>query len=233
MQKLPLSGASLKLLALVTMFADHINKGIIIPAAYQYESATLATIALVLKVVGRWAFPLFFFMLVEGFTHTSNKGKYLRNICIFALLSEIPFNLFVHRSLFDLEHQNIFFTHAIGIIVMWLISIIPKNSTTLKNVYIFIIVSSGCIVSELLGFDYGWMGIALISAFYILREYRIIAAAAGYALAMFEQPFSFPVFAILPLYNGERGKQIKRLFYWAYPVHLLLIAGLRMWLFAG
>lgn len=233
MQKLSLSGAVLKHIALISMLIDHLNKGILIPLALELSSPPLAAIALVLRAVGRWAFPLFFFLLVEGFVHTKDRSRYIGKVCIFAFISEIPFNLFVDGTMFCYEKQNIFFTHLLALCTLYLASEMLKSVSRWKYVEVLITTVFSCAFAEMLGVDYGWLGIALTVAFYLLRGRRFATPIVGYALAAFEQPWSAPAFALLPLYNGERGKQSKLLFYWAYPVHLLLIAGLRMWLFAG
>lgn len=203
------------------------------PLALELSSPTLAAIALILRVVGRWAFPLFFFLLVEGFVHTKDKSLYIGKVCVFALLSEIPFNLFVHGTMFYYEKQNIFFAHLLALCTLYFISELLKSTSKWKYAEVVVTAVLSCAFAEMLGVDYGWLGIALTVAFYLLRGRRILTPVAGYALAVFEQVWSAPAFALLPLYNGERGKQCKSLFYWGYPIHLLLIAMVRMWLFAG
>ena len=76
-----LSGSSLKVIALVSMTVDHI-------AYYLMEHGTL--LYELMRMVGRMAFPIFAFLLVEGYTHTRSRGKYALNLLIFALISEVP-----------------------------------------------------------------------------------------------------------------------------------------------
>ena len=94
-----MSGQSLKFIAIATMVIDHIGL-----ALFPDE--------LIWRYIGRISFPIFAFLIVEGFVHTSDFKKYIGRILLFAIISEIPFNLLVSGKVLDFTHQNVFFTFA-------------------------------------------------------------------------------------------------------------------------
>ncbi|MER1991151.1 MAG: TraX family protein, partial [Aerococcus urinaeequi] len=102
-----LSGSTLKWIAMVTMIIDHMGAAILLPLlnsgqleTFDYSLAYTAYTSF--RLIGRIAFPIFCFLLVEGFFYTSNKQKYAIRLGIFALISEIPFNLAISQQFFDL-----------------------------------------------------------------------------------------------------------------------------------
>ena len=124
------SGTALKTIACITMLVDHIGAscieaGILTPGL---DAGTLSQDALsayplyrldmVLRFTGRLAFPLFCFLLVEGFVHTHNVKGYLGRLVLFGLLSEVPFDLAFFRTPFDPSAQNVYWTLALGVLAM-------------------------------------------------------------------------------------------------------------------
>jgi len=135
-EKKGITGSTLKIIAIVAMFIDHfaaiILTGIIknsYPVDGSMENAVqwLSEHALLyygnvgLRMIGRFGFPIFAFLLVEGFTHTRNVGKYIRNLAIFAIVSELPFNVGFSGYLFYPEYQNVFFTLGLGVCCLFCI----------------------------------------------------------------------------------------------------------------
>ena len=113
-----LSGSTLKVIAVVTMLIDHI--GAILLSMYQPALKTLFTlfgreysVYLIFRDIGRVAFPIFCFLLLEGFLHTHDRFRYGMNLFIFSLISEIPWNLMFTNTL-RYEKQNVFFTLFLG-----------------------------------------------------------------------------------------------------------------------
>ena len=100
--KFGLSGFALKIIAILTMLTDHIGAGLFPSQIW-------------LRMVGRLAFPIFAFLICEGFYHTRDIKRYAVRLGIFAIISEIPFNLLHSYYLFDPGAQNIFFTLLIGL----------------------------------------------------------------------------------------------------------------------
>jgi hypothetical protein len=122
-----ISGSTLKLIAIFTMLIDHtaasilggllIKRGIYSGVNFN-NYAKLYTIYEIMRLIGRLAFPIFCFLLVEGMVHTHNKYKYAMRLALFALISEIPFDLGLQYQPFNWDHQNVFFTLLIGLLVM-------------------------------------------------------------------------------------------------------------------
>ncbi len=220
-----MNGYVLKMIAIVTMFIDH-TAAILIPSD--------STAYIICRSIGRLAFPIFCFLLVEGFLHTRNVKKYLARLGIFALISEIPYDLaFSNKALhygYKLQ-QNIFFTLFIGLAVIYLMSII--DSKFAKNVFICkgldcLIVISGCTLATILATDYEFMGVLLIVAFYVFRSNKFLLTLAV-LLVNISFGLGLQVLAALSMlfifyYNGKRGLQgNKYIFYIFYPTHILLL----------
>lgn len=230
-----LSAGTLKLIAIVTMFVDHFAAGVyanLYVSGYLFRIGKMDNaieIYTVCRNIGRFAFPVFCFLLVESFFYTKSRLKYLRNLVIFTIVSEVPFDLALMNG-FDFEMQNVFFTLAIALLSIWGIQTVrdkvlskPLTSFILQIVYILI----GCFVATALHTDYSYYGIVLVVIFYYFRSNRLFACIMGYVWFLFE-PWCFPAFVALLLYNGKRGVRLKYFFYAFYPVHLLLLYGLRI-----
>ena len=125
-----LSGTALKYIACITMLIDHIGAscieaGILLPALAAGAAScggipvsTLLAADRVLRYIGRLAFPIFCFLAVEGFLHTHDVKKYVRRLLLFGLLSEVPFDLAFFRTPFAPQHQNVYWTLALGVLAM-------------------------------------------------------------------------------------------------------------------
>ncbi len=226
----------LKLIAMVTMVIDHVAD------AYFKKTTEF-------NLIGRIAFPIFAFQISEGYTHTKNLKKYFLRLFLFAIISQIPFMLF--RSIFANDVcLNIFFTLFFGMLAIFAYDNMLKSSLQLVknnkvNTYIkyaigvFFAIIIG-ILAELLKFDYGFFGIAIVFIFYAFRNNKIlmttffsILCIIRYAINILMYGYNnlyilLCLFTILPivfilLYNGKQGKKIKYFLYAFYPVHLLII----------
>lgn len=288
-----ISGSVMKMVAITTMLIDHLGAGLLLPLLSLPPTSPLSTndhgisflfhrylltyeFYSLLRIIGRSAFPIFCFLLVEGLLHTSSRGKYLLRLLLFSFLSEIPFNLALFGGLRNANHQNVFFTLTIGLAVIWgmdeilhsdhllrfrekglrfheknrlfhekdrfflqkkgdlpseLLSILPYASCLL-------LVLLGAGLANLLHTDYGAIGVLLIVLFYCFRKHRLLASFLGWSLlsaTLYLESYSFPAFLLCFFYNGKRGflrGRAKYLFYFFYPLHLLLIYALRL-LLAG
>ena len=90
-----LSGAQLKYIAFLSMLIDHTNKALIYP---NLNGGRLNTVSDIFDIIGRIAFPIFAFLLVEGFFKTRSRAKYLVTLLVFGVISEVPFDLFTTKQ---------------------------------------------------------------------------------------------------------------------------------------
>ncbi len=219
-----ISGSTLKIIAIAAMFIDHVGAVVVLRMLHDYNSE-IYTLYNVLRGIGRIGFPIFCFLLVEGFQHTRNCKKYAVRLGIFALLSEIPFDLAFSGKLIDLSYQNVFFTLFIGLVVM----IICKKIYEVfheKRLLVYILyvpaVLLGVLLAEFLQTDYAGIGVLCIMALYFFRGNKACQMVAGCTAFLWELPAPLAFIPVV-FYNGKRGLRIKYFFYVFYPVHLFLL----------
>lgn len=223
-----ISGSTLKLIAIITMLIDHTGATAIraiqrLPAVRGDADlrSLWASIYTISRAIGRLAFPIFCFLLVEGFLHTRNPRKYAGRLLLFALISEIPYDIALKGSWFYPDKQNVYFTLLIGLLVLMGIRSITKNDT--RNLFLSIIpIAAGMLLAWWIDTDYNYKGVFLIAVLYIMRYSRLYQCLGGAAAISWELPA--PI-AFIPVYfyNGQRGRQMKYFFYWFYPVHLMVL----------
>ena len=228
-----LNGNQLKLIAVVTMLIDHIGY-LIVGEGLGVATVTgkldldwVPTLYTVLRSIGRIAFPIFCFLLVEGFFHTKNRKKYAVRLGIFALISEIPFDVFCTGKLVEWQVQNVMITLLLGLIMKEILENMKKENKFFLQmlvILLFVVISWG------LRSDYHYIGIMLIALFYLFHENRKKACMAGFLwMAVTAQAFWFypgliVSFLLLVLYNGQKGKGRGGYgFYLFYPVHMLAL----------
>lgn len=173
------------------------------------------------RYIGRAAFPIFCFLLTEGVHYTHDIRRYMLRLGIFAVISEVPYDLAFHGEILEFEGQNVFFTLFLGVMLLYLLEKGGEWPIKVLEVLVFMW------VAVVLKTDYSFKGILLISMFYFLREYRW-ARLAGGALWNFlwNNPIQeYGIFSVIPLalYNGERGRSMKYFFYVFYPLHLMIL----------
>lgn len=206
--RIGISGFTLKWIAIITMIIDHVG-------------AVLYPQYLILRIIGRIAFPIFCFLLVEGAVHTHNIRRYEGRLLGFALISELPFDLVFYGGV-SLEHQNVFFTLLIG---LFMLDIMERKKNT---IYPFLALLGAIFLAEKLSVDYGAGGVLFILCFYLLYERRVLRQIAfiGMNVSYFGMGVqAYAGLAVIPmlLYNGKRGRRMKYLFYVIYPLHLLIL----------
>jgi hypothetical protein len=216
----------LKLIAIITMLVDHVG----------YVLFPQLTI---LRIIGRIAFPIFTFLIAEGYHHTKSVNKYMVRLGSFALISEIPFDLAFHGKYFEPHSQNIFFTLLLGLVAIRLYNHF-KNKNSLIAVLSVVLT---CVISFVFKTDYYVFGVVIIFAFHQLRDYSklklvvvslllvlltiVIALSMGdYTLNSTYQIFSLFSLVLIYLYNGKPGMKLNKLkfaLYAFYPVHITAI----------
>lgn len=221
-----LSGTALKFVACVTMLLDHIGASCI-EARYGTAAncpAGLLKFDLTLRLIGRLAFPIFCFLLVEGFLHTHDVKKYIRRLLLFGLVSEIPFDMAFFRVPFYGGHQNVYWTLALGMIAMAAMQHFQDAAGRLTWQGGAAAVACA-LAAELAATDYGAIGVALIAALYLTRNSRTQQSILGAGMMLFE--LTAPLaFVLTWFYNGQRGRcpqWAKWAFYLFYPVHLVVL----------
>lgn len=239
-----LNGNQLKLIAVITMLIDHI--GYLMGRDYlfynQSYEAAWRMVYIFLRGVGRIAFPIFCYMLVQGFVHTSNRRRYLYRMAAFAIISELPYNWMVSGSWWEPQHQNVFFTLFLGLVMLQLIETIKERIISKTGVLLQMAVI--CVISGLawvIRSDYDYWGIMLIAILYLFRNNRIYQCGLGFLWQMWCEALLiwkaglFCSFFLLLLYDGTRGRKSNSkwqqyFFYWFYPAHMLVLTAISLWI---
>lgn len=240
-RKFETTSASLHLTAMTAMLCDHLWATIVPGNEW-------------LTCIGRIAFPIFAFLLVEGFHHTQNLKKYVLRLTLAALVSEIPFNLMTGGGLLHPFHQNVLWTFLIAIGMLWCNERVRGEAVWKRAAVGFATVVLGALAGLLSFADYLHAGVLTVLAFYFFRG-RAWYSFAGQAVCLwylnFEllgglvyefslagADFTFPrqgfaLLALIPiwLYRGRQGchsKALRRSYYLFYPLHMLILALLSM-----
>lgn len=234
-----LSGSALKWIALFTMLIDHIGAVLLecgvlqaysqnLPTALTYETSYFIFQAdLIIRQIGRISFPIFCFLLVEGFHYTSNRKKYALRLFLFALLSEIPFDLALQGTFLEFSYQNVMFTLLFGFLTLWAMEKVKAIHPGLS----LILAGLGLLVGYFFHADYNWKGIVLILILHVFYYYSVEKTIAG-CLALLWEPMACLAFIPLNLYNHQKGRRSpKYFFYLFYPTHLLVLFLIRYLIF--
>lgn len=233
-----LTGNALKWIAVITMFIDHIGavileKGVILAynqhlsTALSYNTSLFLSHAdRIIRQIGRISFPIFCFLLVEGFYHTSNRRRYALRLALFAVLSEIPFDLAFNKTVLEFSYQNVLFTMLFGFLSIWAMEKARAKYPALT----LLPGAAGLLLGYCFHADYNWKGIALILIFYLLYHYPVEKIIAG-CLSLLWEPMACFAFIPINLYNHKRGRGTKYFFYFFYPVHLLILSAIRYLIF--
>lgn len=245
-----ISSAVLKNIAVVTMLIDHIGAVIMARVliqnglyeamvsqeaydAWMGQNSGLYGIYLAMRIIGRLAFPIYCFLLVEGFQKTHDLKKYLGRMFLFALLSEVPFDLALSGKVWNMEYQNVFFTLFLGLLVITGLQLTEQHfagteipGKILRLGLYAVIILAGCALAILLKTDYNFKGVLAITVLYLFRSRRKAQIWAGVIVFLLMDGLEMiAALSFIPIwfYDGTRGKQNKYFFYFFYPVHLLLL----------
>lgn len=259
------TGYHLKLIALITMLIDHVAAVVIwrVYVASFHITGSMQISDFIgdkiivwvannqdmvyaiyewMRYIGRMAFPIYCFLLVEGFLHTRSVAKYALRLFLFALISEIPFDLAIAGQWWTLEYSNVFFTLGLGLLAVWAISYVEKfyefwQEKQWESILGMILTGAaglvvvavfGGLAEMLLHTDYGFGGIVAILVLYLFRRQKEMAFALA-VLSLSVLCDDIEILALLMLYplikyDGTRGKNMKYIFYAFYPAHLLILA---------
>lgn len=212
----------LKILAVLTMLIDHM-------AFLVLEVSGCEEIYEIMRIIGRISFPLFCFVFVQGFLSTHNLRKYMERIFIFAVLSEIPYDLMFSRKLVSLDAQNVLWTFLIAIVALYFMQKFAGNLFAEAIVMVL-----GSIVAWYFKTDYSYIGVLLIIMLYYLRFNRGYQVISGLLLCLSGGLEIYAVFGLALCYFYSEEKQERQLpkyfFYAFYPAHLLILWGISVFL---
>lgn len=225
-----LSATALKVLAMASMFLDHSFIALNGWPGYW------------MHILGRLAFPIYCFLLVEGFFHTHSRKAYALRLVLFGIISELPFDLLAARKWFYPGHQNVMFTLALGVGAMAFAQKAREKQCPRENLAGVFACIAG---ATLLNVDYGHAGVLTILLFWATREmgqkgklfqlagllfinYALLGRYETMVGGLLIRPQVAAVLALplIWLYNGrpgKGGKAFRMAAYWFYPVHLLVL----------
>lgn len=225
-----LSNFDLKFIAIITMTIDHI--GVVFGTPF-YN---------LLRAVGRLSFPIFAFLLTEGYVHTKSFSKYFLRLLVLAVISEIIYDYVFYERFIYLGANNIFFTLALGLFTLFLLD---KSRCLVKRyfkdkidliiilpiTYLLIVVIMG-LIAEFLSFSYGMLGILIISFFYLFKNnFLLMVISVSISTLILGEPMQyFSLFSLILIYfyNKKLGKKCKMFFYLYYPLHILVLGLIKM-----
>lgn len=217
-----LSVAALQIIAIISMIIDHIG-------------LYLLPDCVPLRIIGRLAFPIFAFLVVEGFKHTHSRVQYFSRLLLCAIVTELPVFLLATLT-HTTYHHNILFAYALAI---------PALFCVKRGGFVMIFVPLFAILAAGLRLDYGAFGMLLIVGLYVFDRFfednRYLRIAGQTAVIVASMTFSAihnewavqyaAIASIIPiaLYSGKKGRRLPQFFRYAfYPAHLLLILMIKL-----
>lgn len=226
------SAGSLKKTAMGCMVLDHAAV-ILLDGFGWFPGPTGEILYLAMRLLGRMAFPLFAFLLVEGFLYTKDWKRYGARLGVLAMVSEIPYNLLLGGTIWNPEGQNTVWTLLLGLLAMKAMETVERwgEDPAIKPAFRLGIAVSFALAAQVFRVDYGFFGILFLAALYAFRYQPPMRMLAGVALLPFScEDFTGAVsciaFFFINRYNGEKGKRPGRWSYWFYPLHILGLYGL-------
>ena len=237
-----LSSLTLHILAMLFMLSDHMWATVVVGNDW-------------MTCIGRLAFPIFAFLIVEGYHYTHNFRKYLLRLLVLAVISEIPFNLMVGGGLIYPYHQNVIWTFLLGLLTIHLIEkIFELENLFLRGFAATLVVLLSFLIGMVSIVDFYGFGILTILVFYLFRgdkwwcrlgqllglcwiNFELMGGLV-YPFTLFGHSFEFAqqgfaVFSLIFiwLYKGRQGahsKAIQYAFYLFYPAHMLILSLIAM-----
>ena len=225
-----LSNFDLKLIAIITMTIDHI--GVVFGTVF-YNF---------LRAVGRLSFPIFAYLLTEGYIHTKSFSTYFLRLLVLAIVSEVIYDYVFFDSFIYLGANNIFFTLSLGLLTLFLLDkskvLINKYFKDKRDLviilpatYFLIIIIMG-LLGEFLCFSYGMLGVFVISFFYLFKgNFSFLFISVSLITLILGEPMQyFSLFSLILIYfyNKKLGKSCKLFFYLYYPSHILILGLIKM-----
>ena len=237
--KRTVTGRELKWIAVLSMTLDHIGAVLVEPKSPGFsnpyaaetfltggETSYLYWLDVVLRYAGRLAFPIFCFLLAEGFLHTRSRKRYALRLACFAVVSEFPYDMARAGTWFDPESQNVFAALFLCLALMEALARWEAKSAQMPAFFGGAVLLTGafCLAAELACCDYGFLGPLLVSVLYLFRNDKRNQLLFGAAIVSVEVTAPL-AFLLIRLYDGTQGKKNgKYFFYIYYPLHLLILS---------
>lgn len=203
---------TLKIIAIISMLIDHIGH-VFFPEV------------MIFRIIGRISFPIFTYILAEGIYYTKDITKYMLRLGIFALLSEIPYDLAIMGRVLEFSHQNVFFTLFFSVFLFWVYK--KAKHDNWKFALLAIMLFTAIFLCQALNTDYSDIGVLLVFEFYMFRDKKvgklILAGALFLGLTGGLQLYALLALPLIALHNREQGPKMKTFFYLFYPAHLLIL----------
>ncbi len=183
----------------------------------------LAGLGSVLQLIGGLAVPVFAFLLVEGFRHTSSYQRYLLTMIVFALLSELPYDLANRSKIVDWSSQNALVTMCICLLMLYFLRMLAKKGSIAHSLAQWLIVLCAIIWVTICRAEYGLCMVLLVAVFYIFYTRNILKTVLGGVISLLYVTGPLAFYAVW-FYNEERKDIIPKYVYYAfYPLHLFIL----------
>lgn len=225
----------LKIIAMLSMLIDHIA----IVFGYFLSKSAYTN----MRIIGRFAFPIYAFLAAEAVIHTHSRKKYLIRLAVLALVSEIPYDLAIHGKTIYPDSQNVIFTLFFGAAACICMQkgIRRVLHADISHAVLFFALTAGCLFAPaLIRSSYGISGALSVFLVFLVRRWvkiadRIPANIAAFFAASLPVTLQFRSLETVSLlspvlflvYNGKNGgresrreKLVYRLF---YPAHLTIL----------
>ena len=228
----PFTTSFLKIFAMISMLVDHAGATVVSHiryapwiADYPWLAAHITQIYRYMRRFGRLAFPIYCFFIVEGYFRTRDVKKYALRLLGLALISEYPFDFALHHGQSLWEKQNVYWTLLIGLLVIWAVNDWFRGMTAAQ----LIIMINALILAKVARTDYQYHGVFLIEMLYITRFSPLVQSLCGATYLDWYEGFPTSLSMVMTFfYNNKKGKPMKKLFYFFYPAHLIVL-GILTW----
>lgn len=180
--------------------------------------------AVAFQLIGGLAVPVFAFLLVEGFLHTSDLKRYMLGLVICSVVSEAPYDLCMYGTWWSMRGQNAMFTYAISLMMLYILRML-ENGQGGRWFLKLVVVAAAALWCVTVRCAFGLCTVLLAAIYYLWREQKSMKVMLGCAVSVMYITAPISGFAIW-LYNGRRGKirgRGKYVFYALYPLHLLVL----------
>lgn len=224
-----LSRNQVKWIALITMICDHVGLAIF--------DGNLEVQYILRILIGRCAFPIFATLFVDSFFHIKKESRFhhLMILAVFALISEIPFNMMCSGSIFDPKYQSVMLTWAIAFVLLWLMDELHEMQNMITPVgSIFASIMLMALFAWFAYFvktDYAHWSMIAVGIAYLVKEYYqdidiVLTGCMVCFVVWLGSGFITVFLALIPLllYDGHKlGRKTKYVHYIAYPLHIFLL----------